>query len=61
MIVFNEFERLITSTVNKINHKLYIGVFLENTKELLNEQFGYSNSSEDSIDPRWHALNNFKN
>ena len=38
-IVFKEFERLITSTVNKINHKSYIDKFLENSKGLLNELF----------------------
>ena len=41
--------------------KEFISECKNNPKELLNEQFGFSNSSEDSIDPRWHALNNFKN
>ena len=38
-IVFKEFEKLITSTINKINHKSYIDRYIENTKGLLKELF----------------------
>jgi hypothetical protein len=38
-IVFEEFEKLITSTTNKINHKSYIDRYIENTKGLLKELF----------------------
>ena len=38
-IVFKEFEKLITSTSNKINHKSYIDRYIENTKDLLKELF----------------------
>jgi len=38
-IVFKEFEKLITSTSNKINHKSYIDRYIENTKGLLKELF----------------------
>jgi hypothetical protein len=38
-IVFKEFEKLITSTTNKINHKAYIDRYIENTKGLLKELF----------------------
>ena len=36
---FKEFEKLITSTSNKINHKSYIDRYIENTKSLLKELF----------------------
>lgn len=38
-IVFKEFEKLITSTSDKINHKSYIDRYIENTKGLLKELF----------------------
>lgn len=53
-------DMLLLSLPIKRIHPRYLDDY-GNPKELLNEQFGFSNSSEDSIDPRWHALNNFKN
>ena len=38
-LIFKEFERLITSTSNKINHESYISKYLENVKNLLKEIF----------------------
>ena len=38
-LIFKEFEELITSTSNKINHEDYISKYLENVKELLKEIF----------------------
>ncbi len=38
-ILFKEFEKLITSTSNKINHKSYIDRYVENTSDLLKELF----------------------
>ena len=38
-LVFKEFEKLITLTSNKINHKSYIDRFIENTRGLLKELF----------------------
>ena len=36
-LIFKEFERLITSNSNKINHEDYISKYLENVKNLLKE------------------------
>jgi hypothetical protein len=38
-IIFKEFEKLITSTTNKINHKDYVDRYLENVKDLLKDIF----------------------
>lgn len=38
-LIFKEFEELITSTSNKINHENYISKYLENVKDLLKEIF----------------------
>ena len=53
-------DMLLLSLPIKRIHPRYLDDY-GNPKELLNIQFGYFNSCEDSIDPRWHALRNFKN
>lgn len=49
-IVFKEFEKLITSTSNKINHKSYIDRYIENTKGLLKELFPRKDQNKLLID-----------
>ena len=45
-IIFNEFEKLITSNSNKIDQKSYIDRYIENTKTLLKEIFPRKNQEQ---------------
>ena len=49
-IVFKEFEKLITSTTNKINHKSYLDRYIEHVKDLLQEIFPRKNQDKLLLD-----------
>tara|TARA_B100000575_G_scaffold294531_1_gene311172 strand:- start:12777 stop:13277 length:501 start_codon:yes stop_codon:yes gene_type:complete len=53
-------DMLLLSLPTKRIHPRYLDDYGD-PKELLNEQFGYSEDNKDSIDPRWYALKNLKN